>query len=197
MSSQWSYLGHDVFMDIAKRYDLEVVFKPILLKRLFSTIGAVPLIKRDPVRLRYRLVELQRWRDFRGLPLIIEPKYWPFDPTLVDTFIIAALRAGYDIDAFLHRTFAGIWVEQLDLTDPAVIASIASSTGLPTKLLEPNERVSANIEYDTNFEMALDKGIFGAPSYVLNGENFWGQDRLELLEHALALNRIAIEATGS
>ena len=79
LPSPWAYIGHALFSDLVSTYDLKVNYKPVLLGELFSETGGLPLGKRHPVRQRYRLLELQRWRDKRGLDFHIKPKNWPFD----------------------------------------------------------------------------------------------------------------------
>lgn len=189
-ASPWAYIGHAPFMDIVRRHELRVNYKPVLLGRVFAETGGLPLAKRHPVRQRYRLVDLQRWRDKRALSFNIHPKHWPFDATLADHFAIAIDTAGKDPDAFLRRTFSAIWEEERNLGDPLVIAEIAEAVGLDsTSLLEIAQGSAAEAIYALNQESAVASDVFGSPSYVLNGEVFWGQDRLELLDDALTSGR--------
>lgn len=191
MASPWAYLGHDAFISIAQRCGVEVVVRPMPLRRLFPETGGLPLPKRHAVRQKYRLVELQRWRDFRNVPLKLSPAYSPFDATLLDCFVVAALSAGYDPDAFMRKAFAAIWHEERNLADPDVIIELAVATGLPPSLLEQDHQATAQLAYEANLKDAIDTGVFGAPSYVFEGEIFWGQDRLELLDMALSTRRAA------
>jgi 2-hydroxychromene-2-carboxylate isomerase len=92
-------------------------------------------MKRHPVRQRYRMVELQRWRDKRGLQFHLQPANWPFNARLADGVVIAALEAGHDPDRYLRRAFAAVWEDQLNLADPATIAKLADESGLPGKQL--------------------------------------------------------------
>jgi 2-hydroxychromene-2-carboxylate isomerase len=87
--SPWAYIGHAPFMEMARRHGLAVNYKPVFLGRVFAETGGLPLAQRHPARQRYRLVELQRWRDRRGLSFNIQPKFWPFDVTLADRFVVA------------------------------------------------------------------------------------------------------------
>jgi 2-hydroxychromene-2-carboxylate isomerase len=189
MASPWAYLGHHALMSLTQRHGVEVMVRPIPLRRLFPETGGLPLPKRHAVRQKYRLVELQRWRDLRNLPLKLNPVYSPFDVTLLDGFIAAAVIAGYAPDAFMRKAFAGIWHEERNLADPDVIAELAVATGLPPGLLEQDHQAAAQIVYEKNLQDAIDIGVFGAPSYVLDGEVFWGQDRLDLLDIALSARR--------
>jgi 2-hydroxychromene-2-carboxylate isomerase len=191
MASPWAYLGHDAFMSLAQRCGVEVIVRPMPLRRLFPETGGLPLPKRHAVRQKYRLVELQRWRDLRNVPLKLFPAYSPFDATLLDWFVVAAVIAGHDPDAFMRKAFAAIWYEERNLADPDVIVELAAATGLPPNLLEQDRQTAAQSAYEQNLQDAIEAGIFGAPSYVLEGEIFWGQDRLELLDLALSTRRAA------
>src|SRR5215470_3377884 len=134
-SSPWAYIGHRAFREVVEFYNLKVNHKPVVLVDLFSETGGLPLVKRHPVRQRYRMVELQRWRDKRGLDFHLQPKYSPFNARLVDGAVIAAIEAGHDPDPFLRRAFAAVWEDQLDLADAATVAKIANAAGLPGRQL--------------------------------------------------------------
>jgi 2-hydroxychromene-2-carboxylate isomerase len=190
MGSPWVFIGHAPFMDLAHRYDLRVNYKPILLGRVFDQTGGLPLPRRHPARQRYRLVELQRWREKRGLSFNIQPKYSPFDGTLADRFVIAILAAHGDPDAFMRRGFAGVWQEDCNLADPAVVARLAGEAGYDSaSLMDVAAGDMTEAIYALNLENAVQADVFGSPAYVLDGEVFWGQDRLDLLADALASGR--------
>ena len=103
--SPWAYIGHGSFMALVSAYDLKVNYKPVVLVDLFSETGGLPLMKRHPVRQRYRMVELQRWRDKRGLNFHFQPKHIPLNARLADGVVIAAVEAGLDPEPFLRRVF--------------------------------------------------------------------------------------------
>jgi 2-hydroxychromene-2-carboxylate isomerase len=152
----------------------------------------LPLIKCHPVRQRYRMVELQRWRDKRGLNFHFQPKYIPLNARLADGVVIAAIEAGLDPDPFLRRAFPAVWEEELNLADPAVIAKLADEAGFPgKKLVERSGSDEISAAYEQNRQDAITADVFGSPVYVLEGEVFWGQDRIELLADALKSGRKA------
>jgi 2-hydroxychromene-2-carboxylate isomerase len=194
--SPWAYIGHAPFVEIARRHDLDVNYKPVFLGRVFAETGGLPLAQRHPVRQRYRLLELQRWRDKRGLSFIIQPKHWPFDVILPDRAVIAINAAKGDPEPFLRRAFAAIWEEERNLADPDVLADVATQAGFDAAgILEFAQGSAAEAIYALNLENAIAGDVFGSPSYVLDGEVFWGQDRLELLDDALSSGRQAYRPT--
>lgn len=189
-ASPWAYIGHASFMAIAGRHGVAVNYKPVFLGRVFAETGGMPLPKRHPARQRYRLVELQRWREKRGLAFHVQPKFWPFDVALSDRFVVAIAAANQDPDPFLRRAFAGIWEEERNLADPLVIAEFAEAVGLDSpSLLEAAKGTLTEALYAVNLENAVAADVFGSPAYVLDGEVFWGQDRLDFLDDALASGR--------
>jgi len=195
LQSPWAYIGHGPFREVAKAHGLKVNYKPVLLVDLFSETGGLPLAKRHPVRQRYRMVELQRWRDKRGLNFHVQPANWPFNPRLADGVVIAAVEAGRDPDPFLQRAYAAVWEDQLNLGDPATLVRIADESGLPGKqLVERSGSDEISAVYEQNRQDGLAADVFGSPAYVLDGEVFWGQDRIELLADALKSGRAPYRA---
>jgi 2-hydroxychromene-2-carboxylate isomerase len=190
LQSPWAYIGHKSFREVATAHNLHVNHKPVVLVDLFSETGGLPLLKRHPVRQRYRMVELQRWRDKRGLKFHLQPANWPFNARLADGVVIAAVEAGHDPDCFLWRAYASVWEDQLNLADPATLTKLADDSGLPGKpLVERAESEAIGAVYEQNRQDALAADVFGSPVYVLDGEVFWGQDRIELLADALKSGR--------
>jgi 2-hydroxychromene-2-carboxylate isomerase len=190
LSSPWAYIGHKLFREVVATYGLKVNHKPVVLVDLFSETGGLPLVKRHPVRQRYRMLELQRWRDKRGLNFHFQPTHVPLNARLADGLVIAAIEAGHDPDPFLRRAFAGVWEDQLDLADAATLVRLADASGLPGQaLVERSATDEISQKYEQNRQDALSVDVFGSPAYVLDGEVFWGQDRIELLADALKSDR--------
>jgi 2-hydroxychromene-2-carboxylate isomerase len=190
LQSPWAYIGHGLFREVAATYGVKVNHKPVLLLDLFSETGGLPLAKRHPVRQRYRMLELQRWREKRGLNFHLRPAHVPFSSRLADGVVLAALEAGHDPEAFLRRAFPAVWEDQLDLADADVLVRLADAAGLPGKaLVERSASDDISATYEKNRQDALAVDVFGSPAYVLDGEAFWGQDRIELLADALKSGR--------
>ncbi len=190
VNSPWTYFGHGLLHDIAKRRGAAIRYRPMPLLEVFEATGSLPLPKRPPARQRYRWLELQRWREKRGMPLNLKPKHFPLDPTLANKAIVAVIESGADPATLIGKALAGVWAEELDLNDEGVIRSIIASCGFDADTLLAAARSDAVAAvYDRNGKDAIAADVFGAPGYILDGELFWGQDRLELLEDALVTGR--------
>lgn len=188
--SPWAYIGHAHLAAVAARHGAVVQYWPVKLLEVFSDSGGMPLPKRHPLRQRYRTVELQRWRDHRGLDFHLEPAFWPFDASLADRVVIALVERDADVETFLPLAYAAVWERQKDLADRAVLSDLLRRSGHdPAVVLELAERDEIAAQLQANGHQALAAGVFGSPSYVLDGEVFWGQDRLDLLDEALETGR--------
>jgi len=186
--SPFSYLGHERFAALAQQYAATIRAKPIDLGKVFPVSGGLPLKQRAPQRQAYRLVELARWRDFLGIPLNPQPKYFPVPADVAAKWIIAASELSTEctltLSGALMRT---VWAEELDVSDVQVVARIAGEQGLDAAAL--GARASAPeiaARYDAFTQEAIERKVFGAPTYVYRDELFWGQDRLDFLARALA-----------
>jgi len=189
LHSPWAFLGYAPFTEVARRHGVGVEHRPVLLGELFSQTGGLPLARRHPARQRYRMVELKRWREKRAVEFHLKPAFWPYEPALADRAIIAAIAAGIDPDPLIRRLFAGVWQRQENMADPATLLGALAELGIAADILI--EAAGTNIAgiYAGNQARAIETDVFGSPSYVLDGEVFWGQDRIELLDDALSSGR--------
>lgn len=188
--SLWSYIGSIPFQELVARRNIEVIYKPMDLYQVFAATGGKPPKERAPARQAYRLAEMARWKRVRNIPLNNEPRYYPAQPSLGHRMLLAALRQG-DIDeraihGFVHAALKTVWADEGNIEDPATLLAIARANGLDGAGLiaaAPDAALVA-VEEQLTAE-ALQRNVFGAPFYFFNGEPFWGQDRLELLEAAI------------
>jgi 2-hydroxychromene-2-carboxylate isomerase len=187
LNSPWTYLGSALFAEIAKRNDATVNIKPCKFGPIFEQTGGLPLPKRSPQRRAYRMMELKRWRDVRGIPVTLEPKHFPCDDTAATRLVIAAKLQGKDAHKLSLELGRALWEREESLADPATISSAAQRAGFDAAELRSGySDAELDVLHDQFTKEALIAGVFGAPSFVLpSGEIFWGQDRLELLERAL------------
>ncbi len=185
--SPWTYLGHQRFMRIARDSGATVRVLPVDLGRVFPVSGGLPLAKRPAQRQAYRLVELARFSQFLQLPLNLQPRYFPVAVDDAARLIIATdAQEGCETALRLcSGIFAAVWAQERNIADAQVLAELLAEAGLPTSLLERARAPDVQQRYDSNTQLAIDSQIFGAPSYVVDGEIFWGQDRLDFLERKL------------
>ena len=185
--SPWTYLGHERLMASARRHGANIVLRPIDLGRVFPISGGLPLAKRAPQRQAYRLHELARWREFTGLPLNIHPKHFPVPADDAARLIIACdLALGTEAALGLAGALLrACWAEDRDISDAATRQSILAERGLDAAAIAART-VDAASAFDTYTEAAIRDEVFGAPFYLIDGVPFWGQDRLEFVDRALA-----------
>ena len=174
-SSPWTYLGHARLADIARRHGAKVSVKPVDFGVIFPQSGGLPLPKRAPQRQAYRLVELRRWQQHLGVPLVIQPKHFPVDSSRAAHLIAAAPEDKRM--ALAGDLLAALWRDDRDLADAALLHEIGAKHGVDA---------GSKSQFDNFTQEALARNVFGAPSYVYRDEIFWGQDRLDFLDRALA-----------
>ena len=186
--SPWTYLGHERFAEIAAKAGATINVLPVDLGRVFPVSGGLPLAKRAPQRQAYRLVELKRFSEYLGRPLNLHPRYFPVASDDAAKVIIAV--DSLDGSAAAMRVAAailrGVWVEEKNIADPAVLQSLLEASGLPARRVDDSQSQAVHERYEQDSQRAIDSGVFGAPTYVAHGEMFWGQDRLDFLERRLA-----------
>jgi len=185
--SPWTYMGHARFVQMAQDHGARILLRPVDLGRVFPVSGGLPLAKRASQRQAYRLKELARWREFRGVPLNIHPKFFPEPADDAARLIIAAdlalgTAAGLNLAQALMRA---VWAEERNIGDADTRAAIVAEQGLDATALAAVANQAATA-FDAYTEEAIAAQVFGAPWYLVEGEPFWGQDRLEFVERALA-----------
>ncbi|MCX2862092.1 2-hydroxychromene-2-carboxylate isomerase [Paucibacter sp. PLA-PC-4] len=185
--SPWTYLGHARLCELLSRAGAQVRVLPVDLGGVFPVSGGLPLAKRAPQRQAYRLVELQRFSSWLGLPLNLQPRFFPVSGDAAARLIIAVdLHDGSKAALRLAgAVMSAVWAEQRDIADTAVLAQLLAEQGLAAQRLADAEDAAVQTRYAAHTQQAIDAGVFGAPSYVLDGEIFWGQDRLDFLERRL------------
>ena len=187
--SPWAYLGHQRLADILERSGATVRVMPIDLGgKVFPISGGLPLGQRAPQRQAYRLVELQRFSAHLNAPLNLKPKYFPVGGDDAARLIIAADLAQGTASAMkvAGAILSACWAQERNIADEKVLAALLTEQGLPEALLERSHSQAVQERYESYTQAAIDAGVFGAPSYVIDGEIFWGQDRLDFVERVLA-----------
>ena len=188
-NSPWTYLGHLRFWDIARARGAAIEVLPIDLGgKVFPLSGGLPLAKRAPQRQAYRLVELRRFSEFLHAPLNLQPRFFPVNPDDAAKLIIAVdLHDGSDAAMMISdAVLRAVWVEERNIDDEATLAALLKERELSARRLEDSHSQAVAERYEANTKRAIDAGVFGAPSYVIDGEIFWGQDRLDFVDRRLA-----------
>lgn len=187
--SPFTYLGHERLVAIAARHGAAIEVKPVDFGRVFAVSGGLPLKERAPQRQAYRLVELARWSQHLGLPLNREPRFFPVPGTLAAKWILAA-QAGAGNRGALRLAGAllrAVWAEERNIADAETVGAIAREQGLDAAALSVAAAAhDIGERYEALTQEAIDRKVFGAPTYVYRDEPFWGQDRLDFLDRALA-----------
>ena len=203
LNSPWTYLGHQRFMALAGDAGVHVNLHLVDFGVVFPRTGGLPLPERSPQRQAYRLQELARWRDHLGVALNLHPAHWPANDTLATGLVMAARDAGLDAATLAGAYMRAVWAEERDIGARDTALAIAAEQAIDAASLE--DRVQSCLaERERDSQAAVQCGVFGAPSYVigeqiywgqdrldfvarhLNGEIFWGQDRLDFVERKLA-----------
>jgi 2-hydroxychromene-2-carboxylate isomerase len=196
LSSPWAYFAGPRLQDIVRRHHVKLRLKPFDFQEVVPRTGGVPLRTRPEPRRTYHALELDRWRKYLGMPLQLAPKFYPADgkPTGWNKppgwMVIAAQERGLDAQRLSHALLRALWAEERDTSDRKVRVAIADENELPGEQLAAAEQ-SAPVQalYKAYSDEAERLGVFGAPTYVLDGERFWGQDRLDFLDRALERRR--------
>jgi carboxymethylenebutenolidase len=189
LNSPWTHLGAARIEALAAQHGASLRIWPVDFGTIFAGSGGLPLPKRSPQRQAYRLQELARWRDHLGIPIQIRPKHFPAQELPAACAVIAARETIGDAPAVLlaHRILKALWEEEQDTGEEAVLARLVTESGLDPASLLPLSREPRWAEMrERDTQAALARGVFGAPSYVIGDDIFWGQDRLEFVAKRLA-----------
>jgi len=187
--SPFTYMGHDRFRQICRQRKAQINLRVMDLGKVFPASGGLPLKDRAPQRRAYRMMELKRWRDYLGMPLNPEPKFFPVPSEAAATLILAVMEK-HGVESALDVAgdcLRGIWAEDRDISSRETLREIASARGLDAEaLLTHAAAAEVAALYVMHSQEAIARGVFGSPTYILNDELFWGQDRLDFLDRALA-----------
>ena len=187
--SPWSYLGHQRFADIARAAGARVNVRPVDLGgKVFPSTGGLPLAKRAPQRQAYRLIELKRFSEHLDLPLNLHPKFFPVASDDAARLIIAVdHHDGSDAAMALSGSLLrAVWVEERNIADEREFAVMLAALKLPARRIEDAHSQAVHERFELDSQRAIDAGVFGAPSFMIEGELFWGQDRLDFVDRKLA-----------
>lgn len=184
--SDWAYFGGERFERLARRYGATVCYKPIRLSEIYERTGGILLQKRSTQRQDYRVVELERWSKYLGIPISLFPKHYPTDDSLASCAIIAAAKLNLAAGDLANGLLKAIWVQEQNISDSDTVLDVANGLGMNgSELVRLAGSQETQSEWQSNTDQAVSSGVFGSPFYICNGHIFWGQDRLPFLEDVL------------
>lgn len=182
--SPWSYLAIDRFNSLKDRTGIKVNYLPIDVGQTFGNMGGVPPAKRHPSRQRFRMDELKRWASYLDIPMNFTPAFFPVDQTTAACMVYAA--SGESAATLSDAMLSAVWRDEKNIADEDTLVAIANDCGLDGAALLSAASVDAMKQKLMEItKEAHDKDVFGSPTYSVDGELFWGQDRLDFLERAL------------
>lgn len=186
-SSPWTYLGHPRFMALVAKYGARINPRPVDFGRIFAVSGGLPLPQRPPQRRAYRDWELKRWKAWLNDPIKLEPKFFPVSAEGAARLVIAAEPLGMAVQMRLaYAAMRAVFVEDRNIADRETLVALAQREDLPASLMADADSAAVRARYDAYTQEAIARQVFGAPTYIIDGEPFWGQDRLDFVERALA-----------
>ena len=190
--SPWTFLGHNRINNIVKQFNVQLNMYPVNYGEIFPVSGGLPVFKRPLQRQKIRLQELKRWAEFLKINLIPEPKYFPSKSLLPSLLIIAAkiMKTNKDFE-LASNIMNALWVEELHVDDENTLKNIMNKLELDSEVLlsfaKSQECENIFKEYT---KIAIEKNVFGAPTYIIEDQVYWGQDRLDFIErHLLKLTK--------
>ncbi len=180
--SPFCYLAGERLEAIARKHDVRISYRPFHLLKVFSETGT-PLPKdRHPSRQAYRYQELRRIAEMNDVPINLQPAHWPTDPLpSCRAIIVAGEVGGGNIGGLVHAILRACWAEEKDISEHDVLAECLEQNGFPESVLKEDMTKAAEV-FERNTDDALERGVFGAPSYLVDDQLFWGQDRLTHLD---------------
>lgn len=184
--SSYAYLAAPRVAEVSARTGASFLFKPMDIMQVFVASGTTPPAKQPDVRKAYRAADLARVAKAHDMPINLKPAFWPASQNLASGLIIATQESGENPMALTQAILKAVWAEEKNIADEATLMDIAMSCGFEGgDLLALAKTDAVQAVFDANTTEAIEKGVFGSPSFIVEGELFWGQDRLNYVEAAL------------
>ncbi|QDY68440.1 2-hydroxychromene-2-carboxylate isomerase [Qingshengfaniella alkalisoli] len=180
--SPFTYLAGTRLEEIAQKHGATITYKPLDIMGLFSRTGGTPPKDRHENRKEYRVQDLRRGATKVGLPINLQPAFFPTNMAPSAYAIIAAQHAGGgDLGGLVHSLLRACWAEDRNVAEDDVIKACLEANGFDPSLADSG-LLSGAETYAANLEEAVAKGVFGSPFYIVGNERFWGHDRLDDLD---------------
>ncbi len=190
--SNFTYLGARRIARIASASGRALVHRPIVLSKTMPAIGGLAFGERPTMLRHYAMIDALRCADHLGIELLREPVHHEGPVELPSGIVIAGQRAvmrgeAGDVDELSFRVLEALWRYDLDIADPEVVAELCEAAGYadPDSLIDEAMSDAVQDELGRNCREAILRGVIGAPTYFIDDENFYGQDRLEFVERVV------------
>ena len=182
--SPWTFLGHQKVNEISKKNNCELDIMPVNYGEIFPVSGGLPVHKRPLQRQKYRLQELKRWSEFLKIKLNPEPKHFPSRSLLPSKVIISVKILNFEnVNDIAYAIMEGLWIKELNIDDPKNLKKILTRfIKTADEVIDFSESKQVEKEMNEYTKEAIDLAVFGAPTYILDDQIYWGQDRLDFLE---------------
>ena len=185
--SPWTFLGHNRINNIVKQFNVQLNMYPVNYGEIFPVSGGLPVFKRPLQRQKIRLQELKRWAEFLNIDLIPEPKFFPSKSLLPSLLIIAAKIKKTNKDFELASSIMNaLWVKELNVDEENTLKNIMDNLELDSEdLLSFAKSQQCESIFKEYTKIAIEKNVFGAPTFIIDDQIYWGQDRLDFIERHL------------
>ena len=182
--SPWTFLGHKKVNEISKKNNCELDIMPVNYGEIFPVSGGLPVHKRPLQRQKYRLQELKRWSEFLKIKLNPEPKHFPSRSLLPSKVIISVKILNFEnVNDIAYAIMEGLWIKEMNIDDPKNLKKILTRfIKTADEVIDFSESKQVEKEMNEYTKEAINLAVFGAPTYIINDQIYWGQDRLDFLE---------------
>ena len=185
LGSPYSYLAYYRLLQMAEQQEIQIVYKPILLGGVFKATGNRSPIE-IPVKGAYSILDMQRWAEYYHIPMQMNPHFPMNTLTLMRILTGVQLLHLEKFEQVLKLLFDAMFGTPQNLNEPTVLAEVLKPSGFSV------EDIMSMVQSDvvkqkliTETEQAIQRGLFGAPTFFVGDEMYWGQDRLHFVEQAL------------
>lgn len=185
VGSPYSYLAYHQLPKIARAKGAEIVWTPVLLGGIFQATGNHSPIE-IPAKGRYSLLDLQRWADEYGVEMTMNPNF-PINTLKLMRGAVAMQMQGKDeFDRYLRAIFEAMFGKPRNMNLPTEVDTVLQETGFdPGAFMALVSDPVVKEKLKSNTEHAVKRGVFGAPTFFVENQMFWGQDRLHFVEKEL------------
>ena len=182
--SPTAYLAHKRLGQLSLQYDLEVIHQPMLLGGVFKATGNASPVA-IPAKGQYMMVhDLPRFARRYGVAINFNP-FFPINTLNLMRAALAARQLGCLLP-FTNAMYDAVWIDEKNMGDPEVVATAINQSGLPARdIMDLAQQPEIKAALIAQTDAAVARGVFGAPTFFMDGDMYFGQDRLDFVEEAL------------